>query len=133
MENLNKWSIIGGFIALGIAILTYYKTFHSKPKAELENLRIHFKAAQSSSIKLRSKLQTYVDLNNAGNRLLMEGITFHQYIKSLDNSLTNNLSDSKFENIASDLTKPMIDSLTKDIEQQLKVLEELNFKADLLE
>ena len=132
MVDFTMLSIVMGILASVVTIFAFYKQFYSKPNQELENLRVHFLAARSSALELREKLQNYAQVNNAGDRLLMTGITFNGYIKLLDASLENDLSVEKFEAIAPELKKPMIESLTKSVETQLISLKELNFMADEL-
>jgi len=83
-----------------IAIITYQKTFHKRPKDEIENLISRYNFAKALNEKVLLKLQHYAIDNNAFDQHFMQGITFQKginilmeaktYIFNSENDLTFN-------------------------------------------
>ena len=48
--------LVVGFLGLVIAIITLKLTFFSRPRKELENLKVQFKTTQQLSIDVKNKL-----------------------------------------------------------------------------
>lgn len=125
--------IIIGILGLIIAWLTFKYTFFSKPKEELDHLKILFKSTQRLSLDVRQMIEKYIKNNNAENKLMFENATFGNYLKLMKESFKENLSDELFDKIdKSALTKTNISSMINSLEKQFKALQEIQLKMELL-
>lgn len=125
--------IVVGILGLIIASVSFYYGFFRKPKEELEHLKIQFKSTQNLSKKLQKELYYLIENNNCGDDTMFDGVTYTQYLNELklgyDEHLSNNLY-SKLENL--DLTKPIINSMTKSLENQFSALQEIQTKLRIM-
>ncbi|WP_159020118.1 hypothetical protein [Algibacter sp. L3A6] len=118
MEN------IIAIISLVIAALTFWFTFQSKPKEELDNLKVLFKSTQNISQDLQIELENYINKTESGDLDIFPNISFSTYLAELKKSSKENLSDelyNKFDTMG--LTKPVIDSMSKSLENQFNGLQ----------
>ena len=124
--------LVVGFLGLVIAIITLKLTFFSRPRKELENLKVQFKATQQLSIDIKNKLIKIATEQNCWDQILFNGITYDAYIKGLEHSQNTNLSNKQFEQLKTPpLTKHNIQSMLQSIEKQQSALLEIQSSLTL--
>lgn len=125
------WTILG----VVFAGLTFYYQFNKEPKKETSHLKeivlVQFKMNQKLSFDLKSNLEKYASLTNSMDKLMLEGITFRQYINELDNSLNKGLSDEMYltvKNMKTD-NNHVFQSMYDSLKVQYKNLEMLQVES----
>lgn len=128
-------TILGGFAAC-VAIITYRKDHITKPKEELEFLKVQFLSNRSLSISVTDQLEKYCQDKDAYEELILPDTTIKKYIELLKHSQSTNLSVEILEEaIELSPTSPMIQSMTKSLEQQFNELQKIDgwIKTKLIE
>lgn len=128
-------TILGGFAAC-VAIIAYRKDHIIKPKEELEFLKVQFMSNRSLSISVTDQLEKYGQEKNAYEELMFPDITIKKYIELLKQSQLTNLSlELLDETVKLSPTSPMIQSMTKSLEQQFNELQKIDgwIKSKLIE
>lgn len=119
METLG---ILAGIFGFFIAVMTYYKTYHSKPNFDEErtNMLGMFKANQFICLEIQELLQKYIDEKDGANHEFATGITFQQYLDKFKFECDNGLSEKLFEDLKNNktYTKSNIETFLKGLEQQ---------------
>jgi len=125
--------ILIGIISALIAIFAIKLQFFSKPKEELNHLKVQFKATQQLSLEFQKKLENYIKENNASDKEMFTGIKFKTYLEDMKLSYQKNLSDKLFGELDTlDLTKSTIISMTKSLEEQSGALSQLQAQLNIL-
>lgn len=121
-----------GIAGLLIALLTYYKTFNSKPDEERNNLLGVFIATQKLHLEVQSILQKYIDDNDGANHLLYPEITFQKMLGMYKQEYEKSLSDKVYQQLKNNqtYTKSNIATFQNMIDNQHNAL--LQFKNQLL-
>lgn len=90
--------------------------FFSKPKEELQHLRIQFRATQRLSKQVQEDLEILINCYNMGDCIIFPGTTYCNYLESMKKSYNENLSDDLIKNIeALDVSKSNLLSMTKSL------------------
>ena len=118
-----------GIIGLVIAIITFWYSFYRKPKEELEHLKIQFKSTQKLSKELQGELENYITRTDSWDLQMFPNISFRSYLTEMKESYKKNLSDELYNTLDSmNLTKPIIQSMTKSIETQFDALNQIQIE-----
>lgn len=122
MENIG---VLIGILSGIIAIIGYFKPWKQKPTEEREHLKIQFDMNKALSIKIQHQLENHININNAEQSLMLQGMTFGKYLEFVKNNHQAYLNDD-LRKVIDDpkLTKPNIDSMTKSLEQQFLNLQQ---------
>jgi len=129
---MELWGIILAALGVIVAVITLNKTVYSKSKDEKEQLLILIKGAQKLSVELQAKLERLAMEKYSLDQVIFPGVTFEQYIKSLESTRTENLSDEKYEWVKNEkLSDAIIKSMTESIKTQLQALQSLSAEADM--
>ncbi|CAC9976957.1 hypothetical protein [Flavobacterium panici] len=119
METLG---IFAGIFGAFIALITYYKTFYSKPSFDEErtNMLGMFKANQFICLEIQNLMQKYIDEKNGANHEFTTGITFQEYLEKFKSECENGLSNTLFEDLKNNksYTKSNIETFLKGLEHQ---------------
>jgi len=120
MEN------IIGVIGIAIALLTFWYSFHRKPTEELDHLKVQYKSTQQLSKELQIELENYINKTNSWDAPLFPNISYGSYLTEMKESYKKNLSDDLYNKLDSlNLTKPIIQSMTKSLETQFNALQQI--------
>lgn len=123
MEPFSIICTVLGAVASVVAIVAFTNDHSKKPKEEREFLILQFNSTRSLSLSVTEKLENYCKKYNAFNDPIFEGTTFKHYILLLKKSQGTNLSKEILGNMLSiSLTKPMIDSMIKSLDNQFNDL-----------
>ena len=118
-----------GIIGLMIAILTFWFSFCRKPKEELEHLKVLFKSTQKISQDLQIELDNYINETESWDLDMFPNISFSSYLTEMKNSYKENLSDELYNKLNTlELTKPIIVSMTKSLENQFNTLQHIQIE-----
>lgn len=118
--------IVIGIVAVVIAILTFKYSFFRKPKEELNNLKILFRATQNLSKEVQQNLTLYIKDNNASYEILFGDITCIKYLNIMKEAYDKYLADELLNELDSlKLTRPNIASLSQSLEKQFQALQEV--------
>lgn len=114
-------------VGLIIALLTYLRTFSQPPKPNIDDdilaFRLKFKLVQSIHLDTQSLLKDFIAKHDCGNEKMMEGFTYSQYLKALEEAFPNSNSDKVLGAILPKITsKPQIDLLMDEINIQYNTL-----------
>ncbi|WP_199119227.1 hypothetical protein [Pedobacter sp. ASV28] len=119
-------------IGLLIAWFTYQKTFLAKPKEEIENFIVHFRATQTMSKQVQQKLADFANANEAWDMDIFPNITYRMYIEAMKQAYGYNLSDQLLQKtLEAKPTKTLITSMTKSLETQLDELSRLDSRITM--
>lgn len=129
---MELWGIILAAVGVIVAIITLNKTVYSKSNEEKEQLLILIKGAQKLSIELQAKLEKLAKEKYSMDQAIFPGVTFEQYIKSIESTRAENLSDEKYEWVKSEkLSDAIIQSMTESVKTQMQALQSLIAEADM--
>lgn len=120
-------TILLTIVGLIIALPTYLRTFSQPPKPNIENdilaFQVKFKLVQSIHLDTQNLLKGFIAKHDCGNEKMMEGFTYSQYLKAMDEAFPNSNSDKVLGNILPKITsKPQIDLLMDEINIQYRAL-----------
>lgn len=122
-----------GILGVIIAILTFGLQFFSKPKEELEHLRIQFKATQKLSLQVQNELEQYIIKYDAENKYLFPGMTYKACLAEMRRAFKENLSDELFNKIESlKLSKTSIDSMNDSLKTQFSALSQIHSQLRIM-
>lgn len=113
---------VTGVLALIIALLTYYKTYHQKPNFDDErtNMLGMFRANQFIQLELQELMQKYIDDNDGADHEITPGVTFQKYLDAFKIECDKGLSEELFEDLKNNpiYTKSNIETFLKGLENQ---------------
>lgn len=123
--------VIGTIIAmlsLIVGWITYRKTFFSKPKEELQHLKIQFNMVKALMEEVILQIETHIRANNAKDKLMFDHLTFGKYLEMTKEHYDKSFSDEMCRFLDTpEITKPIIESMTKSLENQLVNLQQVNY------
>lgn len=124
--------IVIAILSLLIAWFSYRKTFPAKPREEIENFVVYYRATQAMSRKVQQILKHYADNTTGGwDRQIFPDVTFRQYLSMIEQSYENNLSDKLLQDaLEGKLSRNLLVSMTKNLETQLSELTKLVIEFD---
>lgn len=123
MDTITVICTLLGGIASILAILAFRNDHSKRPNEEHEFLIVQFRSTRSLSLSVSEKIEEYCKKNNAYEKLMFENVTFKQYLKLLEYSQENDLSEDLLKKtIKLPLTSPMINSMVKSLENQFNDL-----------
>jgi hypothetical protein len=129
---MELWGIILAAVGVIVAIITLNKTVYSKSNEEKEQLLILIKGAQTLSIELQGKLEKLAAGKYSMDQDIFPGVTFGQYIRTLETTRAENLSDEKYEWVKNEkLSDAIIQSMTESVKTQMQALQSLVAEADM--
>lgn len=107
--------------------------FFSKPKEELEHVRIQFKATQNLSLQIQDDLERLIAQYNAGKCKMVSGFTYETCLEEMKSTFKTNLTDEVLEKLVSqNPSKPTILSVIKSLEVQHESLMQLQVNLNLI-
>lgn len=122
-----------GILGVVIAILTFGLQFFSKPKEELNHLKIQFKENQRLSLQVQSELEQYIIKYNAENKYMFSGMTYKACLAEMRRSFKENLSDEIFNKIESlKLSKTNINSMNESLKTQYSALSQIHSQLRIM-
>lgn len=123
--------VIGTIIAvlgLIVAWITFRKTFFSKPKEELQHLKIQFNMVKTLMEEVILQIETHIRINGAKDKLMFDNITFGKYLELTKEHYSKSFSDDMYRFLDNPkITKPNIESMIKSFENQLTNLQQINY------
>lgn len=133
MDCASTIDIIIGFVCVLLTLWTIKMQFFSKPKEELEHLRIQFKATQDLSLQIQGDLERLIAQYNAGKCKMVSVFTYETCLEEMKSSFKTNLTDEVLEKLVSqNPSKPTILSLIKSLEVQHENLMQLQVNLNLI-
>lgn len=122
-------------VALASLLLSAFgikKQFYSKPKEELEHLKVQFKATQRLSLEVQKGLEKFIKDNNLWEENMFPGATYKVCLDQMKQFYNEELSDELLNKIEEqDLTKSNIEAITKRLETQFNALSQMNSEFKL--
>lgn len=122
-------------VALASLLLSAFgikKQFYSKPKEELEHLKVQFKATQRLSLEVQKGLEKFIRDNNLWEENMFPGATYKVCLDQMKQSYNEELSDELLNKIEQqDLTRSNIEAITKRLETQFNALSQINSEIKL--
>lgn len=133
MDCASTIDIIIGFVCVLLTLWTIKMQFFSKPKEELEHLRIQFKATQNLSLQIQGDLERLIAQYNAGKCKMVSGFTYETCLEEMKSTFKTNLTDEVLEKLVSqNPSKPTILSVIKSLEVQHENLMQLQVNLNLI-
>lgn len=125
--------IIIALVSIGLTLWTIKMQFFSKPKEELEHVRIQFKATQNLSLQIQDDLERLIAQYNAGKCKMVSGFTYETCLEEMKSTFKTNLTDEVLEKLVSqNPSKPTILSVIKSLEVQHENLMQLQVNLNLI-
>ncbi|MCE8738747.1 hypothetical protein K0F50_15300 [Bacteroides fragilis] len=122
-------------VALASLLLSAFgikKQFYSKPKEELEHLKVQFKATQRLSLEVQKGLEKFIKDNNLWEENMFPGVTYKVCLDQMKQFYNEELSDELLNKIEEqDFTKSNIEAITKRLETQFNALSQMNSEFKL--
>lgn len=125
--------IIIALVGIGLTLWTIKMQFFSKPKEELEHLRIQFKATQNLSLQIQDDLERMIVQYRAGDCEMTSGFTYETCLEEMKTYFKINLTDEVLEKLVSqNPSKLTILSVIKSLEIQHENLMQLQVNLNLI-
>lgn len=123
-----------GIFGLIIAIATFWYSFKRKPKEELQFLKLQFRSTQKLLKDLQIELEDFINKNLCSELEMFPNISFSCYLSEMKSSSKENLSEELYDKIDEmELTKPIIKSMTKSLENQFNELQKIQTELSMRE
>jgi hypothetical protein len=123
---------IATILATVIAWITLRKTFHSKPKEEIEHLVVQFRSTQRLSRETREIVIQCATQFDCWNENLMPGVTYSTYVDVMYKTYQENLSDELLEKLLNEQpNKSISKSMIRSLESQFDALSAIKSQMQL--
>lgn len=132
MTNEIWTTIIVAIPATVIALIGFKFQFFSKPKKELEYLKLQFRMNQELSFKVRTNIERLIEDYNLGNEYLFDGMKYKTYYNELIKHQKESLSSERYSEL--DLfkkNKETILSATRSLESQFSALSQVHIQTNI--
>lgn len=132
MTNEILTAIIIGIVSIGISLWIIKLQFYSKPKRELEHLKLQFRINQELSLNIKKNIEELIDMYGLGNNYIFEGMKYQTYYELLIKHYNESLSHERYSDL--DLFKKnreAILSATRSLENQFSNLNQVYIQTNV--
>lgn len=132
MTNEIWTTIIVAILTTIITLIGYKFQFFSKPKKELEHLKLQFRMNQELSFKVQTNIEKLIKDYNLGNEYIFDGMKYKAYYNELIKHQKESLSNERYSEL--DLfkkNKEIILSATRNLESQFSALNQVHIQTNI--